>query len=202
MTLTKEQKSTLLKKYKQQIESGELILIKDKAKFRKEWWLKQDKICPILKDEIPFNKTSIDHQHKLKSDELGGKDRLGLVRAILHLEANALEGKIINFWNRSSLKKEYDLPTILRNLADYYENEYPIPPKYIYPGEQPIEERRKLGKRDYNKVIKYYFKMYPRRKKLPKKSKYLTKEWETYILNANSYIKGLQINKQKKKKRK
>ncbi len=193
MNLTKKQKKALLDKYQEQIESGELIQlqIKDKYDFRQKWLSKQKNICPILKQKIDLKDSSMDHKHKLKGDELGGKENLGLVRGILHKQANAWEGKVWNSFHRVGLHKIVNISEALRGLADYYENyeNNPIPPIYIYPGEEPKIKKKELGKRAYNKVVKHYFEVYPRKRKLPKKNKYLTGAWKTYITDTDVYLR-------------
>ncbi len=204
--LSKKQKEKLLKDYQDKIESKELIQleIKDKYDFRKRWLSEQNNTCPILKQKIKFKDSSIDHRHKLKSDELGGDDNLGLIRGILHRQANAWEGKVTNSFHRVGLHKLINISEALRNLADFYEGyeNNPIPPIYIYPGEEPKVKKKLLGKRAYNKVKKHYFKVYPRKRILPKRTKFLTKDWKRYILETDTYLKRKQNNKSRKKRRK
>lgn len=206
MNLTKKQKKALLDKYQSQIESGELIqlMIKDKHEFRQKWLSKQKNICPILKQKIKFKDSSIDHRHKLKGDFLGGGEGLGLVRGILFSPCNVWEGKVVNSFKRMGLSKRISISEALRSLADYLdpEKDPPIPPIYIYPGEEPKVKRKELGTRAYNKVKKHYFKVYPRKRKLPKKNKYLTKVWKQYINDIDIYLRNEQENRIRKKKRK
>ncbi len=204
--LTKKQKKALLDKYQKQIESGELIQlqVKDKHDFRQKWLSKQKNICPILKQKIKFKDSIIDHRHKLKSDELGGEEGLGLVRGILHFSCNAWEGKVVNSFKRTGLSKKISISDALRNLADYLDKEKEpiISPIYIYPGEEPREKKKELGKRAYNRVVKHYFSVYPRKRKLPKKNKYLTKAWKRYLIDIDIYLRKEQEKKQRRKKRK
>ena len=80
------------------------------------------------------------------------------------------------------------LPDLLRNLATFYETEY-MEPKYIHPSEKAKPE--KLGKRRYKEVCKYYTKLYPGRKKLPKypKSGNVTKEFRIHLIKLYKYKK-------------
>lgn len=144
---------------------------KDLSTFRNRWHYKQNTICPILKVKVPFDKIALDHKHKRKRDPVGpGGD--GLIRGVLQIQANALEGKIINNFKRLGLAKYIKLPDLLRNLADYLENP-PIPQKYIHPSEE--KKPPKLKKTSYNKVAKEFHKKYPSRKSLEyPKSKKLT----------------------------
>ena len=90
----------------------------------------------------------------------------------MEFRCNALEGKIANNFKRLGLNKETDLPSLLRNLADYLER--PNLP-YIHPSEKP--KSQKLMKSSYNKLIKElqlinYNKPvppFPKNKKLSKK---------------------------------
>ena len=129
----------------------------------------QNNICPLLKIKVPFDQMVVDHKHKLKANPAGPNGD-GLVRGAIDRFANALEGKITNNWKRMGLGKYTDLPTYLRNLADYLENP-PCEQKYIHPSEKP--KVKKLGKRVFNKIAKLYKEDNPKRKELvyPKSNK-------------------------------
>ena len=129
----------------------------------------QNNICPLLKIKVPLDQMVVDHKHKLKANPAGPNGD-GLVRGAIDRFANALEGKITNNWKRMGLGKYTDLPTYLRNLADYLENP-PCEQKYIHPSEKP--KVKKLGKRVFNKIAKLYAEEYPKRKELtyPKSNK-------------------------------
>jgi len=159
---------------------------KEFTSLRKKQWLKQDKTCPILRRPIPYEKAVFDHKHKLKSEK-AGKDGKGLLRGVVHSQANVIEGKIARLYRRYGLDKFISLPALLRNIADYIENP-PMPPKYVHPNERPPQ--RKLSKREYNRVCKYYFQMYPRRKKLPEfpKSGKMTKEFERLLEKVEQFL--------------
>lgn len=83
----------------------------------------QNGIDPILKE--PFKETQVcDHDHTTQH-----------VRAALNRNSNAFEGKVFNAWVRC-LKwlSDKPLPEILRNLAEYYEQDYshnPLHPGFI-----------------------------------------------------------------------
>jgi len=155
-------------------------------KLRKVQWLKQNKVCPILQQEIEYNKAVFDHKHKKKNEEAGiyGK---GLLRGVLHNQANVFEGKVARLYIRYGLHKFISLVDLLRNTADYIEHP-PMRPEYIHPNERP--KPKKLGKRDYNKICKYYFEMYPKRRKLPEypKSGKLTKEFKAALEKLNQFL--------------
>ena len=107
---------------------------KDLEAFRRIQHTKQNGICPLLKVEIPYDQIAVDHKHKRKFDPIG-LDGGGLIRGIIQIQANVLEGKITNNFKRLGLIKYIGLPELLRNMADYLENP-PIPPKYIHPDEE------------------------------------------------------------------
>ena len=138
----------------------------------REYFAKNNKIfCPILKKEIDIEKSVVDHQHKLKSEE-PDKNK-GQVRAILEFRANAIAGKIENMYKRYGFHKEdISLPDLLRNIADYLESD---PIKFqkdnqdvylIHPNEVP--KRKKISKRDFNLIKKWWSVLKPRSKKEPK----------------------------------
>jgi len=126
----------------------------------------QNNICPLLNAEIPLDKMTLDHKHKLKANPAGPNGD-GLVRGAIDFRANAMEGKISNNWKRyfgaDESKHPITLPQYLRNLADYLENP-PCEQIYIHPSEKP--KPKKLGKRVFNKIAKLYKEEYPKRKPL------------------------------------
>ena len=132
-------------------------------KVKKELLEKQNYTCPILKVKLSEDEAVLDHKHSRKGIPLG-ENYNGLVRGAINRWANALEGKIINFYIRSGLEKTgVPLPDILRNLADYLENP-PADPIYVHPTEVP--KPKKLGKRAFKKLNEAYKEKYPRRKEL------------------------------------
>lgn len=154
---------------------------------RHKQWTEQKGICPILKQAIRFEDSVFDHKHITRKEIEDGKigeEGKGLLRGVLHDQANVMEGKIARLYKRYGLNKFIDLPGLLRNIASYLENP-PMPQKYIHPSEKP--RAKKLSKRDYNRIKKYYFEMYPKRRKMPEypKSGKTTREWETMIEKAN-----------------
>jgi len=169
------------------------IELKNKdIKILKEKLYKQNNgVCPLLGIEVPLDKTVLDHIHKLKSEEYD-TDK-GTIRNFLEFRANSIEGKITNNWKRlfgaDISTHPIDLPSFLRNLADYLEegaysedNTY-----YIHPTEVPKVPL--LKKSCYNKLKKVYnsrakFPEYPKSKKLTKKLKLL---FEKYNIEINYY---------------
>ncbi len=142
----------------------------------RENFMKNKKIfCPILKKEIDFDKSVVDHKHKLKSEkpDLG----FGHVRGIIEFRANAMLGKIENLYKRYGFHKEdISLPELLRNIADFLEQTEKnslIKLKkdnkdlyFIHPNEVP--KRKKISKRDFNLIKKWWKVLKPRSKKEPK----------------------------------
>jgi len=154
---------------------------------RFQQYMKQKQICPILKQKVQIEDVVFDHKHKIQTDTLG-EDGKGLLRGVIHFQANVMEGKIVKLYTRYGLHKFIALPELLRNIADYIENP-PMEPLYIHPNERP--KPKKLGKRDFNKICKYYFELYPNRRKLPTypKSGKISKEFKE-ILEMISIISG------------
>lgn len=169
-------------------ETREIIQLKasDIKPLKEKWYSEKNGICPVLKKEVPFDKTVIDHLHKLKSEE-AGIDGKGCCRDFLEFRANALEGKITNNFKRLGLDKEIDLPTFLRNLADYLENNHLCDDVlYVHPNEKPQEQI--VSKKNYNKLKKVYtgkakFPDYPNSKKITKPLEKLFKEYEIEPFN-------------------
>lgn len=132
----------------------EELKTKDLKPLKKKWHEAQNNICPILRKEIPLDNMVIDHQHKLKS-ELPDETGKGICRGAISRFANALEGKITNNFKRMGLDKHIDLPTFLRNLADYLDhNHIEDEIKYIHPSE--VTKEPKISKRNYKKLAKEY----------------------------------------------
>jgi len=158
---------------------------KDTKAFRRKQWLRQNKRCAVTGIKLRFSESVVDHKHKTKV-ELVGVDGKGLIRGVLHFGVNALEGKIVNAYKRYGLKKVAPLPDILRALADFLEKPTT---NYIHYSAIPKIKKKKLNKTDIKRVNKYWKDMYPKRK-LPKVTKTVTKEWAGYI-NQSRKLAGL-----------
>jgi len=152
------------------------------TKLRQKQLAKQSYVCPILNQIIDFESSAFDHKHRTKAEKIG-EDGKGLLRGVIHNQANVIEGKIAKLYKRYGLHKFLPLPELLRNIADYIENP-PMNPEYIHPNER---EFKMLGKRDFNRIVKYYFQMYPRCKVLPEypRSGKLSKKFEELLKKAN-----------------
>lgn len=161
---------------------------KELKKLRYEQWRKQWCECPILKQKIEYKESVFDHKHKLKSEK-AGEDGKGCLRGVLHRRSNVIEGKIYKMYKRYGFADLISLPDLLRNIADYIEKP-PMKPEYIHPDERP--KAKKINKRDFNRICKYYFQIYPKKRKLPvyPKSGKLTKDLERDLKVANFLHKG------------
>ena len=162
------------------------ITYKELKEIRLKQWNKQKRICPILQQEIEYKDSVMDHKHKNKSEPIG-EDGKGLLRGVLHFQANSWEGKVTNAFKRYGLHKfGVSLSEALLNLSKYI-SDPPMAPEFIHPNERP--KLKKLSKRDYNKICKFYFKIYPNRRKLPKypKSGKTSKMWEDLIIKVNQF---------------
>lgn len=150
---------------------------------RKELYKKQRGICPILNRPMKFKDCVLDHKHKKKKQKAGPNGR-GLVRGVIHNQANSLEGIIAKKFKRQGVHKYTTLPDYLRRLADYLEKPT-LPPIYVHPDERP--KPKKLTKTEYKRIKKYYFEIYPRRRKFPKypyKGK-MSKKWAKLLKIVN-----------------
>jgi len=162
---------------------------KDLKDFRYNIWIKNNKICPILKVEISEDEVVGDHNHKLKSEPIS--ENKGTYRDSISRKANSIEGKFINYFKRmfgSDEEKWVITPQeFLRNLADYYDKgsfKDDNGDCYIHPNEKPREPL--LKKSSYNKLKKLYtgkakFPSYPKSKKMTKKLRELFSVYEVDV---------------------
>ena len=125
----------------------DLIQLKacDIANYRKKLLIKQGNVCAICK--LSCKKYVLDHQHKRRKMDPNGVNGNGLVRGTLCDGCNRIEGKV---WNNAIRFGKHDmLPQLLRNMADYLEQDnYP----WIHPSEKPCHP--KIYKRKYNELKK------------------------------------------------
>jgi hypothetical protein len=156
---------------------------------RKELLEKQNYLCPITKTVLTEDIAVVDHHHKFFKDQIIGENKIGLIRGCLNRQVNVLEGKISNSYYRLGLHKldNISLPDILRNLADYLENNIT---NYVHPSEIKKPKKLKFSKNCYNKLIK---KMFQANKKLPDypKNGVLTKSFEKLFIKYNVEIEYL-----------
>lgn len=150
---------------------------KDIKPLKEKIWKENGKICPILGKPIPLDKMVLDHKHKLKSE--APDEVRGAIREALEFRTNALAGKIENGFKRFGLDKipDYDLPTFLRNMANYLENgsycEETEDSKIYYTHPREVQKREKVLISRWKRITKYYLDVHPRKKKIPKKPTYV-----------------------------
>jgi len=145
---------------------------KDIKILKEKLWLANNKKCPVLDKEIPLEKMALDHSHKRKDEDYS--ETKGVIRESLSWKANAVLGKLENSLKRTSLsyEEDFDLPTFLRNAADYFEKGAYIDENgnmYIHPNE--VHKDPPLSKKNYNKLKKIYNneEFIPKRKNQKKK---------------------------------
>lgn len=130
------------------------LTVKEMKELKEKWYAEELGICPILGQRRHIYEMVMDHQHKKKSEN-ASEDGKGLCRGVIHFQANAWEGKVQNSFKRVGMDKIIDLPSALRNLADYLENNKITQGEhYIHPSER--KKAPKLSKRSYNKLVKKY----------------------------------------------
>jgi hypothetical protein len=165
---------------------------KDIRVLKEKLWLMNDKKCPVLGKHIALEKMVLDHAHKRNAEAYSPTK--GVVREALDKRANAILGKVENALKRTGLgyEEDFDLPTFLRNAADYFERGAYVDEQgdmYVHPSEVPKEP--KVSKSNYNKLCKLYDKelFVPKRKGQKKKpmpkypaSKKLTKALKELFL--------------------
>ena len=149
--------------------------------------LKQKQKCTICR--LPVENPTLDHMHikKVKGT--------GFIRAVCCSQCNTFIARSENNATRHGISQDR-LPNVLRNIADHLENQTRI----IHPTEIP--KREKVGVRAWNRVKKYYFKVYPNKRTLPKKPTYVTDSWLEMQRATEEYLLNLELEKQLKPKRK
>jgi len=176
---------------------------KETSELRIKYYKKQKKKCAVLGKIIPFDKCVMDHKHMTKvevKEKKYGIDGKGLCRGVLHNQVNSFEGKVLKQYKKQGLMGMIPLSVLLRRLAHYLDNPT-IPQQYIHYTHKP--NVRTFGKREYNKILKYYFKIHPKAKKIPNfpksgiktnkkgKKKYkakLTKKWKKILNDIEDYL--------------
>lgn len=112
-------------------------------KFKEEQIIKQEGIDPILQQPFPKGTICQDHSHSTQH-----------CRGALHLQTNAWEGKVINAYTRC-LKwlTDVPLPTLLRNLATYLEQDFSDNPYHTGWQKSVRSEFNKLNARQMDDVL-------------------------------------------------
>ena len=146
------------------------ILKTSEIKWLREKTLKeQNGICPLCLNKVVS--PVLDHSHRRDGGD-------SLCRGVICNKCNILLGIIERGKVRYAIPDKILKAFFNSNIINYISNSR-LP--FIHPTEVK-SKKKKLGKRNYNMVIKYWNKMFPRRKK-PKKPKSgnITKEWQEYI---------------------
>lgn len=121
------------------------LSVADVAVYRARLLRDQGGKCAICK--LVCAKPVLDHQHKRRQADPNGPNGDGLVRGVLCDGCNRIEGKVWN--NAYRFGKHHLLPELLRNMADYLEQDnHP----WIHPSEKP--RPRRVSKRRYNELAK------------------------------------------------
>jgi len=128
--------------------------------------IEQNNICPICKK--PMEKPVLDHYHRKK---LGGS---GKIRGVLCFSCNAYIGPMENRAKRHYIDQG-DIPTVLRNTADYLECEQS---EYLHPSEKA--KRPILSKRDFNRMVKKFKTISSNKPPVYPLSEHITKEVQKY----------------------
>lgn len=131
-----------------QLKSSELKDLKIK------WLEQQDYLCPITKKTFSVDDFVVDHLH-CKAKELPNTENgRGFCRGAIFKNANVVEGKILKDFTRYGLGSHIDIPSFLRNLADYLENNrfHTEDEIFIHPTEKPLKPI--LSKRSYDLLVK------------------------------------------------
>lgn len=112
-------------------------------------------LCMICQKELT-DSACVDHQHLLSREELG-VNQGGLIRGVLCDNCNRLEGKIWNNIHRFGHSDSEDpigsRVRFLQSLISYYLDNWSHKERILHPSERRPE---KLGKREYNNLIKLY----------------------------------------------
>jgi len=145
--------------------------------------IKQKGKCTICGK--PTKDEALDHMHQKRVKGTGR------IRGVVCRGCNTMLGKIENNASRYGVSNE-ELADVLRGMANHIENQLDI----IHPTEVP--KRKKVGLREWNKVKKYYFKVFPNRKVLPKKPTYVTEAWLDLKRAIDGYVEEQNSNKNKR----
>jgi len=167
-----------------------------------EIWQAKSKTIPVLRECMiqkqqgecsvcgkPVKAPTLDHEH------IKRVHGTGYIRAVCCSQCNTFIARSENNAARHGISLE-ELPQVLRNMADHLENKTRI----IHPTEVP--KRKKVGIRDWNRVKKFYFKVFPKRRTLPDKPTYITDSWLELKHEIDTYIDEQQRIKESTRKRK
>ena len=162
--------------------------------------------CPITGEILTRENAAVDHKHITKKEiknGLTGVEGKGLVRGVIHYQANSFLGKVEKAFIRNGCHKigSKDIVAQLRAMADFLENP-PIEQIYIHPNEKI--KKKTLTKTEYKRICKYWFEIFPNKRKLPKypkRKKYnMTPKWADWLNRANELAKPKSKRKVKRVK--
>ncbi len=148
---------------------------------------KQKGLCTVCGK--PTKDPTLDHEHIKKVRGTG------LIRSTVCSQCNTFIARSENNAARHGLKLR-ELPDTLRRMADHLEDQKQI----IHHTEIP--KRKKVGIRDWNRVKKYYFNVFPTRRQLPKKPTYVTDSWLKLKEVVDSHVEEIKRSKNEKRNRK
>lgn len=134
---------------------------------------KQKGLCAVCGK--PVKDPTLDHMHQKRIKGTG------FIRATVCSLCNTFIARSENNAARHGITTA-ELPEVLRRMADHIEDQKPI----IHPTEVP--KRKKVGVREWNKVKKHYFKVFPRKRILPNKPTYVTDSWLELKKEVNDYL--------------
>jgi len=123
----------------------------------------------------PLKQPTLDHMHTRKVKGTG------FIRNVCCSQCNTFLARSENNASRHGISNK-ELPDVLRRIADHLENQT----KIIHSTEIP--KKKKLNTRTWNKIVKFYFKVYPGRKKLPQRPRYITENIIEIAEKINNYI--------------
>lgn len=145
--------------------------------------------CPVLNVKLTKSNAVVDHKHitkkEIKNGNLGFGGK-GLLRGVIHDQANVFIGKIEKGFIRSGCHKfEVPIWDQLRAIADYLENPPLKKDRIVHPSERP--PKSKLSKIEYKRICKYWSKIFPGKRVPPKypKSGIKTPKWAIWLSKAN-----------------
>jgi len=197
---------SIVKDFQQNNSENKMIIPNDikfnmnKTYYWNEIWQAKAKTIPILRDikakeqkgkcticDKPIKAPTLDHMHIKRIHGTG------YIRAVCCSQCNTFIARSENNASRHGISNE-ELPDVLRRMADHLENQTNI----IHPTEVP--KRKKVGVREWNRIKKYYFKVFPNRKILPQKPTYITDSWLELKQQVDIYLEKLEEEKTHKKK--
>jgi hypothetical protein len=141
---------------------------------------KQKGKCVICDRQI--KDPTLDHMHQKKVKGTGR------IRGSICSLCNTFIARSENNSARHGIQNK-ELPDVLRRMADYLEDQKLI----IHPTEIP--KKKKVGTREWNRVKKYYFKIFPNRRTLPKRPTYVTENWIELVARVTDYIANTEKRK-------